>query len=390
MPTVTQKTTSFTLGFLFALTCVLAPAVQAGAEPGATVTKDFGEVDKKPEPSKWKEVWNMVKVGTLWYLAYGFGEDKGAAYNGARVGRGYLTVKFEPVKWFTPRITLDTHQDDEGDWKVRLKYLYGKFRLPIETDWITEPDLEFGIVHTPWFDFEEHVNWYRMQGTMFIERNKLLNSADLGFTLGGLIGRKLDKEYRERVNPKYPGKYGSFALGLYNGSGYHAEEQNQNKVFESRLTLRPLGFVIPGLQFSYLFIFGKGNTEEEPDWMVHDVMGSYEHEYFVLTAQYATGKGNQAGDKIDANGDALDFQGFSVFGEIKLPWIKSTLIGRYDYWDWGVDQDSLTSQRFIGGYAFHFLKHNFVLLSYDRVSYSDDTPDSWQATVTLQVKYPPK
>ena len=338
--------------------------------------------------SKWTEAWSMVKVGALWYLSYGWGESQAGAFNGARVERGYLTVKFEPVKWFTPRITIDTHQDDDGNWMARLKYVYGKFRLPVESAWLTNPGVEFGLVHTPWLDFEEHTNLYRMQGTMFMERNKLFNSADLGVTIGGLLGSRLDKDYRDRVNPKYPGKYGSFALGLYNGGGYHASENNQNKVFQSRLSLRPLGMIFPGLQFSYLFIFGKGNTEAEPKYLVHDLMASYEHEYFVLTAQFATGQGNQKGDMIDADGKALDFRGFSVFGELKLPWILSSIIGRYDYWDWDLTDESISTKRFIGGYAFHFLKHNFVLVGFDGVTYSDERPMTWEAKVTLQVHYP--
>jgi len=36
------------------------------------------------------------------------------------------------------------------------------------------------------------------------------------------------------------------------------------------------------------------------------------------------------------------------------------------------------------------LKHNFVLLSYDRVSYADDSPEDWEVKLSLQVKYPPK
>ncbi len=347
-------------------------------------------VPQKNESLLWTEAWKMVKVGTLWYLSYGWGESVDGPFNDVRVGRGYFTVKFEPFKWFTPRITLDTHQNDNGDWMARLKYVYGKFRLPIQTRWISDPGVEFGLVHTPWLDFEEHTNMYRMQGTMLMERNKLFNSADLGITIGGLLGSKLNKDYQDRVNPKYPGRYGSFALGIYNGGGYHAKEKNQNKVFQSRLSLRPFGGLFPGLQVSYLFIYGKGNTEQEPNWLVHDIMASFEHEYFVLTAQFATGQGNQNGDMVDAQGRALDFKGLSAFAEIKLRRFMSSIMGRYDYWDWGVSDGSVSTQRFIGGYVFHFLKHNSILVSFDGVTYSDQRPMTWEAKVTLQVHYPPK
>jgi len=336
-----------------------------------------------------ESAWKMVKFETQWFLSYAFGEKQDASYNGERISRGYLTLKFKPVEWFTPRVTLDTHQTDNGSWAMRLKYLYGMFRLPLESSWISEPYIEFGLVHTPWFDFEEHVNHYRMQGTMFMERNGLLNSADAGVTVGGLIGEKLDKEYQKKVSSKYPGKFGSFALGVYNGGGYHAGEQNQNKVFEARLTVRPLGFVLPGLQLSYFFIRGKGNTETEPDWQVHDILASFEHEYLVLTGQFSTGKGNQKGSEVNVAGEALNYQGFSVFGEIKLAWIMSSLIGRFDSFDWDKDAGEPVSSRIIAGYAFHFLKGNFILLSYDRVSYDQPgKPADWEVALNLQVEFP--
>lgn len=346
------------------------------------------EVHNSTRDPLWDKVWSKISLSTLWYLSYGWGESGGDSFNQARIGRGYVTFKFKPFQWFQPRVTLDTHQDDSGDWKVRLKYMYGKFVLPVETAVITEPNLEFGLVHGPWFDYEEHINYYRIQGTMFIERNGVLNSADAGITVGALLGRRLDEEYQKKVNSKYPGTWGSLAFGLYNGGGYHAEEQNENKTFESRLSVRPLGFVLPNLTLSHFFIWGKGNTAQEPDWRLNAFMASFEHEYFVATAQYATGEGNQKGTRLDASGMALENQGVSGFLEIKLPWIDSRIIGRYDWWEWG----DASSARLIAGVAYYFMKHSFFLLDLDRVSYDDpaqpDRPVDWQVKLTLQVHVP--
>jgi len=384
------------LACLFAFSLLAHAARAEDPAPDGTAQNAAGAGYVKAD-SKWVKIFEKIKVGTLWYLGYAVGEAGGESYNKEYVGRGYLTLKFKPVKWFQPRVTLDTHQDDHGDFKVRLKYMYGKFVIPIETPYVTEPNIEFGLVHGPWFDYEEHINWYRMQGTMFIERNKTLNSADAGFTVATLLGEKLDKRYQEEVSPKYPGKWGSLAFGMYNGGGYHAEENNENKVFESRISIRPLGWIIPNLQLSHFFIYGKGNTPKEvcddlgncipgePDWMLNAFMLSFEHKFFVATAQVATGKGNQKGDKIDAAGKPLDAFGYSGFLELKAPCLKSSLIGRYDYWEWG---DTATT-RVIAGYAFHFLKHNLILLNLDWVMHDDDSkPDDWQVGVVLQVHVP--
>ena len=325
------------------------------------------------------DLWSKVTVGTKWYLSSGYGESGGDAFTNTRITRGYLTFKFKQSKWFEPRVTFDAHQNDEGDWGVRLKYMYAKFKLPRETAFITEPNVEFGLVHGPWFDYEEHIDNYRMQGQMFIERNKVLNSADAGITIAGLFGKKLAKDYQKKVSKKYPGEWGSFAFGLYNGGGYHAPENNKNKVFESRVSVRPAGPHLPNLQLSHFAVFGRGNTPAGPEWRLNAVMASFEHQYFTLTAQYATGKGDQKGAKVDAVGDPLDFSGYSAFAEAKLPDFKSTLIARYDFWEW----DEAETTRFIVGYAYHFLPHNFVLIDYDRIG-----ADDYEIKATMQVAFP--
>ena len=261
----------------------------------------------------WEQVLRRVSLGTRWYLGYRDGMVADERVSAFRIGRGYLTARVRPLPWIQARVTLDAHQNDDGEWAARLKYLHAKLTWPTERWWISDPYLEMGIAHTPWFDFEEHINRYRMEGTMFIERAGLLNSADLGLAAGALIGRKLSKSYRKNVNKAYPGLWGSVAIGLYNGGGYHAAEANTNKVLMSRVSLRPLGPWLPGLQLSHFFIHGKGNTADAPDWWLHDGMVSFEHRLFALTGQVAVGAGNQQGTLIDGSSNSIDFFGVFVF-----------------------------------------------------------------------------
>ena len=371
-------------------------------EPGMAVGPAAAPGDKVPTPAPRKEagqvtlpgvlqkIWATTSLSTKWYLGYTVGEAKEESFNKFFVGRGYVTLKMKPLSWFESRVTMDTHQNDEGDWAVRLKYLYAKFKVPLETAVVTEPYVEIGLAHTPWFDFEQNINTYRMEGTMFLERNKLMNSADLGITIGTLLGRRLPEAYQKEVNSKYPGTWGSVALAVFNGGGYHAGEENENKVFQSRISLRPAGPWLPNLQLSHHLVHGKGNTVDSPAWMINSFMASFEHQYFVLTAQLGLGQGNQAGDKVDpVTGESLDFFGYSFFGEAKLPWIRSSVILRLDRFDWHTDGDPSADTRVIAGYAFHFAKKNFVLLSMDRVDYVEEgIPTDWQAKLTLQVVFP--
>ena len=401
---------------LFAVLMTAGPASNALAEEskGGEVQEKTDEAPNAKE--KAKSLKDFVKFETLWYLHYRYGhgpvdsKDLSAGYddyNKFDIGRGYLTLKAKPLSWFQGRITLDAHQDSEGDMKVRLKYLYGKFTAPIETKVLTEPFAEVGLVHMPWLDYEEHINWYRSQGTMFMERNKLFNSADFGLTTGVLLGPKLKGRYVEEVSDKYPGSWGSMAVGVYNGGGYHALEANANKSFEGRLSVRPAGPFFPNVQLSYFTVVGKGNVEstdewDPPEWRSQTFMGSFEHRYLAATGQFVIGQGNQKGDFVDwttevdsTTGDEFntgidnvhEYMGASGFLELKLPWIRSSLIGRYDWFD----KEDTQTQRWIGGYAFHFYKmhKNFLMVDVDYVIPDESLENAknfWELKLTLQIK----
>jgi len=360
----------------FLLAALQAHEDQAYAEETAAVGANAGPVVNKGLDG--------LSVGALWFLSFQAGEVGDEDYSRTVLKRGYLNIVKEVLRWdnavFEARITPDVHQDDSGDFNVRLKYLYGKFKWT-EPSW--QPWVEFGLVHGPWFDFEEHINLYRMQGTMFIERNGTLNSADVGLALGGFLGPKIENA------GKYPGKYGSFMFGVYNGGGYHAKEMNTNKAIEGRISLRPLPERARGLQLTYFGVVGKGNTEQEPDWTVSDVMLSFEHERFTATAQFYAGEGNQNGDAVDEQGEALSRRGYSVFGELKLPFErKISLMGRFDHFDFDTDADNDEADRVIAGVAWDLGHHNTLLLDFDRLDPKDDAKDvEKKVQFTMQVKY---
>ncbi len=303
-----------------------------------------------------------------WFLAYQYGISNGKEQNAFNMRRGYINLKKEIVRGITgritPDITVDNEGDGRGDLELRFKYCYLKKSVPDFT-FFTNPYFELGLVHRPWLDFEEHINYYRLEGTMFLERNGIFNSADLGATFATLLGGEIDESYQKKINRKYPGRYGSLAFGVYNGGGYHQIEENNNKTFESRLTIRPLPAYLPGFQLSYQSIAGKGNTTEAPNWNLNAGFLSYEHQYFVLTAQQFFGKGNFSGTAIDTiTGKAVKNQGHSFFGEIKIPNLNLSLIGRYDYYIQGPAK-SFRNQNYITGIAYHFARECKVLLNYD-------------------------
>jgi hypothetical protein len=321
-----------------------------------------------------------LSVGALWYLSYQYTDDG----NQFLIKRGYIDIKKKVLSWgknsFEARVTPDVNQDNTGDLKLRLKYIYGKFNFGAK--W--EPWLEWGLVHMPWLDFEEHVNLYRMQDTMFLERNNTFNSADMGATFGGFLGPKIEGPNAPHA---YPGKYGSFVVGVYNGTGYHGIETNKNKALEGRLTLRPFPNQLQGLQISYFGVTGKGNTPAQPDFTVNLGFLSYEFNLGTLTAQYYEGKGTGSGTAVDASGNALQRKGYSFFGEFRFPPSKQArVIFRYDWFDPDKTVSNNENKTYIAGLAWNLGHDNIILADYQKVK-TPGKSDVDRYQLTLQVNY---
>ena len=121
---------------------------------------------------------------------------------------------------FTPDIRRVTDGSLAGSLIVRVKYAFAQIDNIGPRSWI-----RLGAHQTPWLDFEESINRYRVQGTMFAEREGLIpGSSDFGASYFAQL----------------PGGYGEFHAGVYNGEGYAQPELNKYKSVQGRLTVRPL------------------------------------------------------------------------------------------------------------------------------------------------------
>ncbi len=338
----------------------------------------------------------------LFYLSYQDGTqysgvpNETSSYNAFVLKRGYFGADVDVTPYLTARFVTDITVDSTGDVKPRAKYIYGKFHWQ-GNNIITGPYMEFGLAHMPWLDFEEAINGFRMQDTMFLERSSVFNSADVGVIFGSDLGGSLSSEYKSDVNSHYAGRYGSWQAGFYNGGGYHAAEQNKNKVFEGRLSIRPVPDVIPGLQFTAFGVVGKGNQPvvngvQPPDWKSFNGMVSYESRFFTGTAQGYVGRGNQSGKAIAPDGRAARQKGYSLFGAVHIPTPhfgdKISVLGRFDEFDSDSDIYSDLQHRYIAGFAWHMYKGNVWLFDYQRTNHSLDViPGENRVQVTLQTAF---
>ena len=396
-------------------------------------------------PQNLPDVLKGLHVGMLAYLGYTVGDTpqfmgpevklKNGEFEGrnndGHVGlnkfyleRGYLTVEKEITPWLSARSTTDLTEyasttktvstpgggtttiatdAEAGDWKIRQKYLYAAVKPGNVGNVLTQIIGEFGLGHNPWHDWEESFYPYRCQGTIPIEREGVLNSADLGGSIRGYFGGEFPNAKEVLGGTNYDGRYGSWQVGVYNGSGYHAVENHPDKPVEYRVSVRPLPDILPGFQATYFGLYGKGNSSSAsnfggpfyqyyPDWIVNLGHLSYEHPWFRLSAQIISTKGNQAGNWTTVTGgavpigrraDSLWTLGYSGFGDVKLPiclwsWDTAYPLHVFARMDWfnadenAVIADDAKYTKLITGVAYYLYKDNLILLSYEKTWYGQD------------------
>jgi hypothetical protein len=359
-------------------------------------TATAGDGNAAPEQHNLSD---WLDISGLFYLTYENGTVDDDPYGQFYLRRAYLTFEADVLPFLSGRITLDTAQDLEGqgrgDMEVRLKYAFAKFHWS-DYGLLNDPNLELGIVHMVWLDFEEHIDHYRMRGPMFMERSGIFNSADFGLTFASGLGADMDEAFRSYAGNKYGTRNGSLALGLYNGSGYHGDERNVNKTVELRLTWRPLPDLIKGLQIAGLAISGKGNQEENqidaPDWETFNLFAAYQFDRGTVTAQMVSGEGNQRGTWVepDEPSAAMEFSGWSVFGEWRIgdrdQW---RLIGAYD--DFERVANNGEDHSFVYGYValgYDFGRDNILMIDLSCRDWADpDRPTDDQAQLVMQLKF---
>jgi hypothetical protein len=206
----------------------------------------------------------------------------------------------------------------------------------------------------------------------------------------------MDEAFRSLAGNKYGTRNGSFALGIYNGSGYHGDERNVEKTLEGRIAWRPLPNRLKGLQIAGLVIYGDGNQPEEggapPEWRTYNSFVSYHANRATMTAQYVRGRGNQRGTWVEADdpSDAIPFSGYSAFLEGKLGARKQwRLVGNYDWFERVSDAGEDDSFRYASAsVGYDFGRRNILMLDLDRRWWrAPSRPDDRRVQLVMQLMF---
>ncbi len=345
----------------------------------------FGQTSS--EQSVLRQLSSGTSFSGQWFMIYQVRESGGDYSNQFLLRRGYITFNKRFNEYFSVRFTQDIITDDEGtdagNIEMRLKYcllhIDNTFMPVLKNSW-----WEMGLINRPWFGFEDKVNDYRVQGAMYLDKYKVLSSADFGVSFSGLIGGEINADFQKNVSSSFPGRFGSYSIGLYNGGGYHAIEANSNKTVEGRVTLRPLGNTLPGLQISYNFLNGKGNTPAAPDFNYHHLYLSWQSRNLTVAGQVYKGRGNGGGLWFDESGESFMNRGYSLFGEAKILPTNWALITRYDRFNLDGDAPAECNS-VVAGICYRFAGGNKILVNTD-IQKRDDV-ETRLYEVALEIKF---
>jgi hypothetical protein len=312
----------------------------------------------------------QVTLGGLIYGQYGYSlnADSGLVATTGSAGhdnnfditRGYLNANAKFADGVSARITTDVDGRGlsfggtaETQLTIRLKYAFVAWQ-PNAKGPLT---YKFGLMQTPWIDWEENLWDYRMQGTVAVDRNKIFPSSDFGAGIDG------NWNY-DQVNAQ---------IGVYNGEGYSSTPGDPSKDFEGRVSVRlaksDMAGRTGGLRLTGYAQIGASNGGGTRTRFIGNL--SYKSKAVTLAAEYEVGQDSTA-TKTPQQKSAV----MSVYGVYNVPNSKVGLIARLDTYDPNTDStltavNSATNTtvnkqtRMIGGISYAVSPNFRVLLDVD-------------------------
>ena len=307
-----------------------------------------------------------VTVGALVYgqYLYELKDSLGAGHqNQFSIQRAYVNVVARLANGVYARVTSDIAPSGTGNQTLRLKYAYAAW-TPTGSDLTAK----FGLLHTPWLDWEEALWDYRMQGTMALDRNKYMTAAD--------FGAGLDVKWNnDQVNGQ---------LTVVNGEGYSGGTGDNRKDVQARVSVRVLdtddNSRVGGLRITGYAGLGKYTAGGDRNRFVG--MLSYRSKQFTLAGEFASVKDTVSPAPL-GSGTNPTGRVISGFGVYHVPNGQVAVIARVDVLDPNTSVSGDRQTRVIGGVSYQVSPNLRVLVDVDNLSY-EVTPSPLQDATRSQ------
>ncbi len=318
-----------------------AAAAAAAAAPLAAQSAPATAPAPAPAPPQ-------ISVGVLAYTQFVYQlKDTANHANKFDVTRAYVNVIGKLAGGLTARITADIFTNADSSRAYRIKYAYAAY-----TPAHSPLTFKIGEIHTPWLDWEEALWDYRMQGTMALERNGFVSSADFGAGVDGKWGA-------DKVNMQ---------VALVNGENYNKGTGDQRKDVMGRVSVRLLdtddSSRVGGLRVTAYGQYGKptgGGARQR--WLA---MVSYKSARATLAAEAAITR-DSAAAAPERNGHV-----YSAFGVYRFPRTRAAALARVDVFHPQAGNATDRQTRYIAGVSYQLTPNWRLLADWDYVSFQTD------------------
>ena len=276
------------------------------------------------------------------------------------IQRAYINLLGRFGGGITTRVTTDIAPANVGNQQIRLKYAFLGW-----TPTNSNLTYKFGLVQTPYVDWEETLWDYRMQGPIAVDRNFYMSSADVG---AGVDGRWNN----EQVNAQFL---------FFNGEGYSGGVGDNHKDAGARVSVRLSktndASRVGGLRVTGYAGVGKATGGADRNRLLGIV--SYKSQQLTAAAEYVATKDDTT------NGTIL-----SAFGVYRLSGSKVGAIARVDVVDPDTDVPDNKQTRVIAGLSYQAQSNVRLLADVDLLSFeggATPTQDAFRNRALLQMQF---
>jgi len=250
------------------------------------------------------------------------------------------------------RVTSDVYTSGTS-LALRLKYAYVAY-----TPTKSPVTYKFGMLHTPWLDWEEALWDYRMQGTMALDRNAYMTASDLGAGIDGTW-------QQDRVNGQ---------VTLVNGEGYSGGPGDKRKDFQARVSVRVMNTDdnsrVGGLRLTGYAGIGKPTGGGTRNRFIG--MASYRSKEFTVAGEFAAMKDTNTAVTLAQHTERM----ISAFGVFHVPNSKVAVIARVDLYDPNTSATGDHQTRIIAGASYQLTPNLRLLADIDNLTYEGGSPSA--------------